>query len=176
MTEENIGILDQCVPALSDDTVRCTVSADITFSDEDLPDWETISKDPTSDAAFLIDVNQPTWLAKAKDYLTQLAQLKEDWDSYGSPPLSSEFLKNAEDFLDSIKYENFHSPFIAPVHGGGVQFEWVNNDKELEVEFIDQSVIGYVKLINGKSTDEGEIPLNNRASARELIRWLGFNE
>ncbi|MBN1805305.1 MAG: hypothetical protein JW837_08650 [Sedimentisphaerales bacterium] len=176
MVEQNIGILDQCVPALSDDTVRCKVSADILLSDEDLPDWETISKDSTSDAASLIDFNQPTWLSKAKDDLKQLEQLKEDWDSYGSPPLSPELLKNAEDFLDSIEFENVPSPFIAPVHGGGVQFEWMNNDKELEVEFIDQSVIGYVKLINGKTTDEGEMSFNNRASARELIRWLDFNE
>ena len=176
MVEENIGTLDQCVPALSDDTLRCKVSADIILSDEDMPDWETISKDPTSDTALLIDFNQPTWLSRAKDHLKQLEQLKEDWDSYGSPALSPELLKNAEDFLDNIELENVPSPFVAPVHGGGVQFEWTNSDKELEVEFIDQSVIGYVKLINGKTTGEGEMSFNNRAAARELMRWLEFNE
>jgi hypothetical protein len=176
MTDENIGILDQCVPALSDDTVRCTVSADITFSDEDLPDWETISKDSTSDSSFLIDFNQPTWLAKAKDDLKQLAQLKEDWDSYGSPPLSPELLKNAEEFLNNIEFENIPSPFIAPIPGGGVQFEWFKEGRELEVEFTDRFIIGYLKIVDDESVDEGEITLNNRASARELIRWLEFDE
>lgn len=176
MTEENVGLLDKCVPALSDDTVRCKVSADSLVSDEDLPDWGTIAKDSTSDAALLTDFDQPTWVAKAKDYLVQLAQLTENWDSYGSPALSPELLKNARDFLDSIEFENIPSPFIAPVPGGGVQFEWLNEYRELEIEFTVQSTIGYLKIVDDESVEEGEIPLNNRASARELIRWLEFDE
>lgn len=196
MVEQNIGTLDQCTSALASDTIESMVSDDISFSEAYLSgtfgteevdsgrrrvpralfEWTPSEKVPTSDDDSLIEANQPIWLAITKDYLMQLSQLTEDWDSYGSPALSPELLKNAVVFLDSIEFENIPSPFVAPVPGGGIQLEWLNEDRELEVEFTGQSVIGYLKITKDESVEEGEILLNNRASARELIRWLKFDK
>lgn len=112
----------------------------------------------------------------AKYYLRQLANLPEDWDSYGSPPLTYVLLNNAQDFLDSLKFENVPSPFVAPVSGGGIQFEWRNEDRDLEVDFVEPLRVGYLKLIKNEPIEEGDLSSQDYDSDLKLIRWLNLGE
>jgi len=186
MPDKNIGILEQCTPAVGTSTLVHEAilsdyieSVDIDPRKQPLPEpshqWTQL-EDLTSDQNVFIATNQPTWLIMAKYYLRQLANLPEDWDSYGSPPLTYVLLNNAQDFLDSLKFENVPSPFVAPVSGGGIQFEWRNEDRDLEVDFVEPLRVGYLKLIKNEPIEEGDFSSQDYDSALKLIRWLNLGE
>lgn len=130
--------------------------------------------DAAYDNTFLrkADWQKPAWVDKAKDDLKAIASLGENWDSYGSPPIREELCRNAEEFLNCLEAEVISPPFVVPISGGGVQFEWGVNNHELEVEFLESNVLGYLKIVEGEPIDEGELALNDYASARRLIEWL----
>ena len=186
MPDKNIGILEQCTPSVGTSTLVHEAilsdyieSVDIEPRKQPLPEpshqWTQL-EDLTSDQNVFIATNQPTWLIMAKYYLRQLANLPEDWDSYGSPPLTYLLLNSAQDFLDSLKFENVPSPFVAPVSGGGIQFEWRNEDRDLEVDFVEPLRVGYLKLIKNEPIEEGDFSSQDYDSALKLIRWLNLGE
>jgi len=185
MPDQNIGLLEQCPPAidtgtLSNEAILSDVIEQVQLQKKEQPlskppeHWAKL-EDPTSDHD-LFTADEPTWLIKAKYYMTQLASLPQNWNSYGSPPVPLELLKNAQNFLNSLKLENIPPPFVAPVSGGGIQFEWHNEDRDLEVEFVEPLTVGYLKLIKDEPIEEGEFSARDYDSARKLIRWLTLGQ
>lgn len=133
------------------------------------PQYKT---DPTYESDQLVAAIEPKWLAKAKYDLDRIIDLPENWDSYGSPPIPEVLYKNAENFLRSLEVENIEAPFVAPISGGGIQFEWQNKARELEIEFVQSNVFGYLKIIGDEPIDEGQFAVQDYNSARLLIKWL----
>jgi len=134
--------------------------------------WPESKTDPTYESDQTVVAIYPKWLAKAKYDLDRIMALPENWDSYGSPSIPEVLYKNAENFLRSLEVEDIEPPFIAPVSGGGIQFEWQNKTRELEIEFVQSNVFGYLKIIGDEPVDEGQFSLQDYNSARLLIKWL----
>ena len=63
--------------------------------------------------------NLPPWLKLALADVARMAALPANWDSYGSPPPSETVRQNAVQLLTSIEHEDFPSPRIVPLSGGG---------------------------------------------------------
>jgi len=181
MPDGNTGLLEEYSPAIATGTL--SLEAILSYFMEQMQLQPKVKKllehrewicveDPTSDESLFIKATQPAWLIKAKYDLNRVANLPENWDSYGSPSVAVELLSNAEDFLDALNAEDIHPPFVAPVSGGGIQFEWSNQDRDLEVEFVEPYIFGYLKVVKDQPVEEGEHSANDYNSARQLLRWL----
>ena len=86
--------------------------------------------DTTTNSAISIS-DEPAWLIKTKLNLKKISALPKNWDGYGSPPLLNVLLNNALSFLEGVKNEDLPTPFVAPISGGAVQFEWHYEDNNL---------------------------------------------
>jgi hypothetical protein len=178
MPDGNIGLLEEYPPVigtgtLSQEAILSSFMGEMQLQPKEkkLPEWTHV-EDPTSDDNLCISATEPAWLLKAKYDLNRIADLPENWDSYGSPSVAVELLSNAKDFLDSLSAENIHPPFVTPVSGGGIQFEWSNQGRDLEVEFVEPYIFGYLKVIKNQPVEEGEHSANDYNSAHQLLRWL----
>jgi hypothetical protein len=185
MPDGNIGLLEEYPPAIGTGTLP--PEAILSYFMEQLQLQPKVKKllehrawirveDPTSDNNICISTTEPAWLLKAKYDLTRLATLPENWDSYGSPSVRTEILNNAEHFLNNLDVEKIPPPFVAPVSGGGIQFEWSNGDRELEVEFIELHVFGYLKIVKDEIVEQGDFSTEDYNSAHQLIRWLKYGQ
>src|SRR5262245_13563003 len=77
------------------------------------------------------------WQEEALTELSRIARLPENWDGYGSPPLSQKAREQAADLIDSLASNAPpSSPHIAPVPGGGLQFEWDYLGRYMELEIL----------------------------------------
>lgn len=100
----------------------------------------------------------------AHKQLEILSSLEENWDGYGSKPMSEAAVNTAEELLTRLPY----APMIYPVSGGGIQFEYEINDKYLEFEILDD---GKIKLFSSNSGEETERIIQ----LREARGWVnGF--
>jgi len=185
MVDQNIGLLEQCPPAI-DTGALCGEAMLNDFRVQQEPkeqpqskptDYRIQCEDPASDKDVLIATTEPIWLIKAKYMLDQVGALPDRWDAYGSPALDPKVYQNALRFLEFLKYEEqVPTVFVIPVSGGGVQLEWQFKGRELEVEFSQLDTVGYLKVFKNKSMEEGEFPPENSDVARNLIQWLLFQD
>lgn len=88
--------------------------------------------------------------------LLTFADLEQDWDSYGSYPVSFKAVAKASALFDKVINNFFKAkggsvyPFdIAPLKNGGVQLEWRGPNGSLEVEIGPDEGFNYL-LIQGQ--------------------------
>lgn len=74
------------------------------------------------------------WVQEVGDQLDKLRALEEDWDTYGSPPLSTLALDLTERLLDQVRSLAPPVPRLSGTSEGGVTFEWTNATLELIIE------------------------------------------
>jgi hypothetical protein len=127
--------------------------------------------DGTSTVSYVYSFGAP-WFSHALIDLQKITQLPPNWDSYGSPPLSEYLYRNALRFLSIFKDEDMPEPAIVPISGGGVQFEWYYEDRELEIEFSSITEIVYLKEFENGSMEEGAIGMNDTISLQKVMDWL----
>ena len=117
--------------------------------------------------------NPPPWLKLALATVARMAALLASWDSYGSPPLSETARQNAVQLLASIEYEDFPAPCIVPISGGGLQIEWQDNRRELELEIVAGShEVLFLKVHEDDSAEEGVFSITDRSTLQALLDWL----
>ncbi|MGB2806225.1 MAG: hypothetical protein WBC22_00675 [Sedimentisphaerales bacterium] len=181
MPDQTITLSDKdcCTPDIGTisgtallDSIRETIQAWTGSTSSDIQSWTQLKTNPTYESDQLVSAIDPKWLAKAKYDLDRIMKLPDNWDSYGSPSIPEVLYKNAKDFLISLEVEDIEPPFVVPVSGGGIQFEWQNMARELEIEFVQSNVFGYLKIIDDEPVDEGQFSFKDYNSARQLIKWL----
>ena len=67
------------------------------------------------------------------------------------------------------------APSICPIAGGSFQFEWTSEQKHLEMEFLDECRIVFLKEEIGPQAitmDSGELPLSRIDAVRQLLDWF----
>lgn len=74
------------------------------------------------------------------DALHKIFQNKDDWDGYGTPRISEPLKQKCFEILEIIGRNQFSFPYVFPVCGGGIQFEWKTGSKELEIEFNENNI------------------------------------
>lgn len=109
------------------------------------------------------------WQTQALKGLFRLKRLCENWDGEGSLPPSTLAIDSASELLVSLPFEDLPAPFVSPTSMGGVQLEWVQNGRELEVEILPDGSMEFLTVINGSPQEEGRI---TREQVPSLARWL----
>ena len=112
------------------------------------------------------------WQLSAIKKVLGYRNLAENWDSYGSPTFGNVAIRSAIDFLLAIPYLGLATPRIVPVSGGGVQFDWINGQRELEIEVRPDGSIDILKVENGIPLDDETEELYSRPSIQQMFAWL----
>jgi hypothetical protein len=87
--------------------------------------------------------------------LREIASLPPDWDTYGSPPVSSDALSSAVILLAlADEWAELDALSISPVSGGGIQLEWNRPIGSLEIEVLPTGEVEYL-LVRGSHEEEG---------------------
>jgi len=128
--------------------------------------------DAATNAGFVIQF--PANLRKSLEVLKEIAHYGDNWDSYGSPPIREGVCDSARELLLSLGPE-VPSPTVVPVSGGGIQFEWQFEERELEIEFCPNGGIEYLQESEEGITNEGRISPVHHHLAPNLVRWLLTN-
>jgi hypothetical protein len=106
--------------------------------------------------------------------LAALARLEDDWDSFGSKPISHAAIADANDLMTraAIQYSGIRPYAIAPLSGSGVQLEWRGYNHRLEVEVYGNQRFHYL-LIEGQGAHRRSSEKRD-ASPRDIIDALSF--
>jgi hypothetical protein len=105
--------------------------------------------------------------------ILKLGRLPTNWDGYGSPPVGPETISAALWLMGRItafEFENLPAPFIGPVAGGGVIFEWKHGSRQLSIAILPERKIEYLKWQSEEQFEEEQ--LRSLAHLRELLTWL----
>jgi len=108
--------------------------------------------------------------------LFELRNLPPNWDSYGSPPPTSEASSSASQILQiTSSMENIPPPHVIPISGGGIQINWRKRNRELDIEILQNGNIEFLKSVDDNSMEEGELVANSR-EFYETFGWLNNYE
>lgn len=111
------------------------------------------------------------WLRLAQRKISELAQLPENWDGYGSLPIQQPAIEQSADVLSILSNLDLPDPQIFPVPGGGVQLEFRQASRELEIEILPDGSIQFLIVQDGKMR-EGAVPYGSRGEIIRLAIWL----
>jgi hypothetical protein len=118
---------------------------------------------PTGDSGWLLEAARPVWA---------LRDLPEDWDTYGSPPVSAQAIEIAIKVLCLIAAGEPPMPYAVPLSGGGVQLEWRRRDRQVEIEATPDGRIHAYATDSGRVAYEGFIAPDDAKSLVRLVAWL----
>lgn len=111
-----------------------------------------------------------TWQVEPIKKILGALLLPENWDSYGGRTPRIEAAETAIDFIASILQEDPPRPRVVPLGTGGIQLEWTNGQRELEVECAPDGSIEALKI---EGDAEGESCLScTSADVTSLFAWL----
>jgi hypothetical protein len=77
------------------------------------------------------------WLQEVFDQLQAIADLPDNWDSYGAYRANEQILISARGLIQSLAcVDGISKPHVNPTPDGGVQFEWESGRQYFEVEVV----------------------------------------
>src|SRR5438094_720084 len=120
----------------------------------------------------MINTTTPAWLVESFKKVSRLAELTDNWDSYGAKPPEPAIIDFAIRILGWLEDEKLEIPSIAPTARGTIHFEWSNKGRELEVEVGSDGQFNYLKVFPDGSMEEKESELASPAKIRRLTQWL----
>ena len=118
------------------------------------------------------------WLEKALLLLDGIAAMPDNWDGEGSPRPNGQIIGGARHLLDRLRdarLEALPVPFICPIAGGGIQFEWSSPRRHLEIEFGAPFIVAFLKeevTPEGEKTATGECSATDAESTHQLLEWF----
>ena len=113
----------------------------------------------------------PKWTIEVASNLARLLYLEPNWDSYGAKEIDLKSAIVAIDLLLRIMEDDTPSPSVVPTNVGGIQYEWHEKGKDLEIEILSSDTISwFFRDLDTAETDEGEQRLNSDLS--KLIDYV----
>lgn len=103
--------------------------------------------------------------------LDLVAALRHNWDGEGGEPIQRRILAIASELLLPLARLQPPIPRIAPVLGGGIQFEWEVAGRELEIEILPDGSVEYLTA-EGDRAQEGSLSDLPIDEVRTLAQWL----
>jgi hypothetical protein len=124
-----------------------------------------------SPVSFILE--DKSWQRSAQRKLAELSKLPENWNSYGSPPVQQGALELAANLIPELVKLDMPEPEIFPVSGGGIQLEWKNSERELEIEVRSNKTIEFLLVEDDGEMYESHLPQNNTPfEITTLIQWF----
>lgn len=128
----------------------------------------------------------PNWaererFSEAFEKVGKFSAMEPNWDSYGSEPINKDCISKAFDILNRLinLRENedisISAPFVAPLSDGGIQFEWEDKLRYLEISISSDLSLDWLVIdetIEGESTGEGS--LKSLGGLKKLIYWYSY--
>ena len=116
--------------------------------------------------------------------LGQLVNLPDNWDSYGGKPINEHCINNAFEILQyllelrDINGIEVPAPFVAPLSSGGLQIEWEEGDRYLQIDLLSEtSEIEYFAI---DKTNAGDLSLEGAMKSlndlKGLLIWFTWGE
>lgn len=114
----------------------------------------------------------------------QLVNLPDNWDSYGGKPITENCINDAfkilQYILDLRDINNIEvpAPFVAPLSSGGLQIEWEEGDRYLQIDLLSEtSEIEYFAI---DKTNAGDLSLEGAMKSlndlKGLLIWFTWGE
>ena len=116
--------------------------------------------------------NAREWQLDAWIQLNEVRALPANWDGYGSPVMSERAFQQACKLIFAVEVEYLPTPHLGPESGGAVQFDWCNGRHALELHFLADGTVSYLKTVNGDCEEDGELPPDAINEWRSLVEWL----
>lgn len=110
-----------------------------------------------------------SWIRQADQKISELSQLPENWDGYGSRSIQQAAVEQASALLSKLASFNLPAPQIFPVPGGGIQLEFRQDSRELEIEILPDGSIEYLTVNEEGQMSEGSVLPND---VYRLAHWL----
>lgn len=135
--------------------------------------------------ASCIDAELPKWSVETRfnqafQRIGRFARLPENWDSYAAKAIDRECISRGVSIfkelvkLRSVAEVQIAAPFVAPLSSGGIQIEWEEGERYLEVSITpDPLSVDYFatdKAKEGQLTLEGS--LRSTSALKELVTWF----
>jgi len=101
-----------------------------------------------------------------------LSNLEENWDSYGGKPTDQIIINKTVELIQSLSfpYDEMPLPAVIPTSEGGLQLEWSEGGKELEIEIRSSGDIEWFMCQNGEPIEEGFV--KEIAQLNSLVSWV----
>ena len=167
-TDGIFTMLQLAVPYSFDEVTVCPDTVDTSKS----PPRETkVTIDPVRDAT----TQETDWLTETFLRLKKVAELSNNWDGRGSPGTEPGIVAAAVDLLNRIREDvrsDIPAAFVCPIAGGGLQFEWTSEQQHVELEFVDENTIVFLKeekTGEQEEMDSGSYRLTNTDRTRQLL-------
>lgn len=118
---------------------------------------------------------RPTWIVDSIGRVVELGKLKPNWDTYKSPPPTSKAVGTAVSLLEAMsQWSTFgvkSMPRVAPVSGGGINFEMERDGKEIEIAIFPEGNLN-VFVDSREHEQELSLPVPNLQLLTWLVNWL----
>lgn len=111
-------------------------------------------------------------LRKSQRKIAELSRLSVNWDTYGSCPIQPAAIERALKILSLADRHGFTAPDIFPVPGGGIQLEWQNEKRELELEILPDATLEYLTVDENKNMEEDRLSAQPDFEILNLLRWF----
>ena len=125
----------------------------------------------TSVVTFPSTTGDLNYIREVAAKLNLLADLRHNWDGEGGEPIQGRIITIASELLLPLSRLQPPIPRIAPVLGGGIQFEWEIGGRELEIEILPNGSVEYLTA-EGDRVQEGRLPDLPTDEVRALAQWL----
>lgn len=106
--------------------------------------------------------------------LDDVANLRPGWDGHGSPPVDPAVIRAVRAWGRTMPgWLLAPAPSVVPLSSGGLQLEWHDGPRVLELEFEGPATIHYLKWEPDAGVeDEDTFPASDRGRSEELIGWV----
>lgn len=146
------------------------------LSDRDLSRSEP---QPSSNTVVSLDTRRvkPEWERDVVAALVRYSQLSENWDSYGGKPLRSDTGMFALQVLSGVMSEFIPTPSVVPISTGGVQFEWHQNDLDIELYIAapNDSELTVIDHVNGSKVEVIHIRTDLSPIGESIAKLVDYN-
>jgi hypothetical protein len=100
-----------------------------------------------------------------------------NWDGYGSPPVQPAAMQTAHWLVATLEGLPLPTPQVCPVTGGGIEFTWRSDSREVGIEILPDGSAQYLAVATDlatgqETTQEDSLPLDQPEYAKTLAAWL----
>lgn len=108
---------------------------------------------------------------KALKSLFELANLPENWDSYGSPPPTKQAMYAGRIVVGYLRDED-PMPWVSPVSGGGIQLAWKKQANELNLDILPDGKMECLKSSGSDLIEDDENFSLDWMRVQTILDWV----
>lgn len=116
-----------------------------------------------------------TWEIEPIQEALRLRTLTENWDGEGSPTPTQAAVESTIQIISAVAtlgFDELPTPRLYPVHGGGVQLEWRQANRYLEIEFMPEGTAHFLTATDQEPQRDEDLPVWAPMQVKPLIGWL----